>query len=185
MSVYYPQSNCGTSGVIPDYSCSDCPELEFGRVSSFAFIANTFSFTDPTNSAEWDVGIASGDIRVVWQTQGSYDGGTTAENPGFGRQEFSLGSTSHILNFKDPNYKNNCDFYNSIKYSSSYKGAYVTSSQVHLIDSPITIIPKNPVQDDLKSVVTWDVTIKWAGYDSPCPYDKPDGIFEACYVPLT
>lgn len=185
MSVYYPTSTCGTSGVIPDYSCTDCPELEFGRVSSFAFITNSFVFTDISNPVEWNTGIANGDIIVVWETQGSYDGGTPSELPGYGRREFSLGSTSHILNIKDPNYKNNCDFYNSIKYSSNYKGAYVTSSQVHLIDSPITIIPKNPVADDLKSVVNWDVTIKWVGSDSPCPANKPDGIFDACYIPLT
>ena len=74
MSVYYP-SGCGASQTIPTYSCSDCPEYEYGRIRSVFFYKNDFSFTDPTNSTEWDTGLANEDIIVIWETQGSYDGG--------------------------------------------------------------------------------------------------------------
>lgn len=184
MSVYYPTSNCGTEGVLPDYSCNDCPELEFGRVSSFAFIKSSFSFIDPSNAVEWTNGINNRDIIVIGKTQGSFDGGTPQELAGYGRAEFTYGQSSFVLNFRDPNYKSNCDFYNTAKSLSSYKGAYVTSSQVHLIENPISISLKNPVADDLKSHVVWDVTIKWADYDVPCPYNAPAGIFDTCYIPL-
>lgn len=181
MSVYYPSSNCG-GGTIPAYSCNPCPTLEFGRVRSIAFIKNTFAFVDPTSSTEWDAGILSGDIIVIWQTSGSYDGGTTQELPGFGDSSFTNGSTAHVLTFKDPNYKENCDFYNSIKSSSDYSAAFRTSSQIHFTNAPVTITPKNPVADDDKTIVTWEATLKWTNNDLPCPYTTPAGIFDRCYI---
>lgn len=185
MSVYYPSdSGCGTGGAIPAYSCNPCPAYEYGRIRSVAFIKNTFSFTDPTSSSEWTAGINNDNIIVIWQTQGSYDGGTTSELAGFGDSEFVNGGVSHVLNFKDPNYLENCDFYNQIKYSSEYTIAFRTSSAVHLASSPVTITPKNPIADDLKSNVVWDVTVKWQQADAPCPYTTPAGIFDRCYIPL-
>ena len=185
MSVYYPSdSGCGSGGAIPTYSCNPCPSYEYGRIRSVAFVKSTFSFTDPTNPTEWTTGIDNGDIIVIWQTQGSYDGGTTSELAGFGDSEFTNGGTSHVLNFKDPNYLENCDFYTQLKYSSEYSVAFRTSSAVHLANAPVTITPKNPVADDLKSNVVWDVTLKWQNPDSPCPYTTPAGIFDRCYIPL-
>lgn len=184
MSVYYPTTNCGSGGILTTYSCNDCPDIEFGRVSGWAFIKTSFSFVDPSNSTEWNTGIANGDIIVIGKTQGSFDGGTPQELPGYGRSEFTYGQSSFVLTFRDPNYKNNCDFYNQVKGASNYKGAYVTSSQVHLINTPVSASVKNPVSDDLKSHVVWEVTVKWADYDTPCPYDVPEGIFDTCYIPL-
>lgn len=181
MSIYYPTSDCG-AGEIPVYSCNPCPAYEYGRVSSIAFIKNTFSFTDETSPAEWSAGILAEDIIVIWQTAGSYDGGTTAEQPGFGRSATINGNTTHILNFRDPNYKENCDFYNAIKFSSEYTIAFATSSQVHFAGAPVTITPRNPIADDVNSVVVWDVSVKWTNPDSPCPFNKPAGIFDSCYV---
>jgi len=184
MSVYYP-SGCGPSQTIPTYSCSDCPEYEYGRIRSVFFYKNSFSFTDPTNPTEWDAGISNEDIIVIWETQGSYDGGTTSELTGFGDREFTNGGTSHVLTYKDPNYAENCDFYNAMRGSSNYSFGYRTSSKIHLSGAPVTATPKNPVQDDLKSNVVWEVVVKWQNADSPCPYDTPEGIFDSCYIPLT
>lgn len=181
MAIYYPTSGCG-GGEIPAYSCNPCPAYEFGRVRSIAFIKNTFSFTDATSPVEWAAGILSEDIIVVWKTQGSYDGGTTAELPGFGDSATINGNTTHILTIKDPNYKENCDFYNAIKDSSEYRAAFRTSSQVHFTNAPVTITPKNPIADDLNSIVVWEATMKWTNPDSPCPFNTPAGIFDSCYV---
>jgi len=181
MSIYYPTSNCG-GAEIPDYSCNPCPTYEYGRVRSLAFIKNSFTFVDPTDPTEWQTGIDAGNIIVIWKTQGTYDGGTTAELPGFGDSAFVNGNTTHVLTVKDPNYAENCDFYNAIKNSSEYAVAFRTSSKVHLSNSPVTVTPKNPVADDLNSVLVWEATIKWTNPDSPCPYDTPTGIFDTCFV---
>jgi hypothetical protein len=181
MSLYYPSGNCGGTA-IPAYSCQPCPSIEYGRIRSVAFIANDFAFTDPTSSAEWSAGIASGDIIVIWKTQGSYDGGSTQELTGFGDQITINGNTTHSLTYKDVNYAENCDFYNAIKLSSDYTLAFRTSSQVHFANAPVTVTPKNPVADDINSIVTWEVLVKWTNPDSPCPYTTPAGIFDSCYV---
>lgn len=181
MSLYYPSSACG-GGTIADYACNPCPEYEYGRIRSIAFVKNTFTFTDPTSSTEWTTGVNNGDIIVIWKTSGTYDGGTTAELVGFGDSATENGNTTHVLTFKDPNYADNCDFYNSIKGSSDYTTAFRTSSQIHLAGAPVTITPKNPIADDINSVVTWEIQLKWTNPDSPCPYDTPSGIFDRCYI---
>lgn len=183
MSVYYP-TGCGPTGTLPTYSCTACPTYEYGRIRSVAFIKNTFSFTDPTNSTEWTTGIDNGDIVVIWETQGSYDGGTAQELTGFGDRETTNGGVSHVLNFKDPNYSENWDFYMAMKDSSDWTMAFRTSSLIHLCEEPVTVTPKNAVADDLKSNVVWDVTVKWQNDQSPRPYTTPTGIFDRCYIPL-
>ncbi len=187
MSVYYPSggTDCGSGGVLPTYSCSPCPDYEYGRVRSIAFVKTTFSFTDPTSPTEWNTGIGTGDIRVIWETQGSYDGGSTSELAGFGDREFTNGGTSHVLTFKDPNYAENWDFYEGLRAASEWTIIYRTSSKIHTVGKPVTVTPKNPVADDLKSNVVWEGTVKWQSPSSPRPYNVPDGIFNRSYIPLT
>ena len=184
MSVYYPTSNCGSTTTLPAYSCNPCPSYEYGRLRSVAFKKVSVSLTNPSSSSEWDTAIANEEIRVIWETQGSYDGGTTSELAGFGDREFTNGGVSHVLNYKDPNYASNYDFYMAIKDSSEWSIVFRTSSQIHVVDVPVTITPKNPVADDLKSNVVWDVTVKWSDPLQPRPYDTPAGIFDSCYIPL-
>lgn len=185
MALYYPSSSCG-GGTVPSYACNPCPDYEYGRIRSVAFVKNTFSFTDPTSTAEWTTGVNAADIIVIWKTQGSYDGGATSEQIGFGDSATVNGNTTHTLNYKDPNYADNCDFYNAIKGSSDYTLAYrtgtLTAGHIHLAGAPVTITPKAPVADDINSVVVWDVTVKWTNSDSPCAYSTPAGIFDRCYI---
>jgi hypothetical protein len=181
MSLYYPSSDCG-GAAIPDYACKPCPEYEYGRIRSIALIKNTFTFTDPTSSAQWTAGIAAKDIIVIYKTAGSYDGGSTSELVGFGDSATVNGNTTHVLTYKDPNYADNCDFYNAIKGNSDYTIAFRTSSLTHFAGSPVTVTPKNPIADDINSVVVWEVQAKWTNPDSPCAYTTPTGIFDSCYI---
>jgi len=177
MSVYYP-SNC--DDLVPDHICDPCEEIEQGRVRSVAFIKNTFDFTDPSNPTEWTNGFQSGDIILIPMTSGTFDGGAEVESAGFGDQATRLTGYNFQLQYQDPNYKLNCTFYNTLKNSRQYRVAYRTGSQIHINDTTVQVIPKNPVQDDINSSVVWDVLVKWSGKDVPCPYDVPPGIFDAC-----
>lgn len=181
MSLYYPSSDCG-GATVPDYACNPCPAYEYGRIRSVALIKNSFTFTDPTSSTQWAAGIASKDIIVIWKTQGTYDGGQTGELVGFGDSATVNGNTTHTITYKDPNYADNCDFYNAIKGSSDYTIAFRTSSLVHFAGAPVTLTPKNPIADDINSVVVWEVQAKWTNPDSPCAYTTPVGIFTSCYI---
>ena len=177
MSVYYP-ANC--DDLVPAHICDPCEEIEGGRIRSMAFIKTTFDFVDPTDPTEWETGFAAGDIILIPQTNGTFDGGSEVEAPGFGDQVTRLTGFNYQIQFQDPNYRQNCAFYNALKNSRQYKAAYRTGTQIHLIENTVQIIPKNPVQEDPNSSVVWDVLVKWSGQDAPCPYDVPPGIFDAC-----
>lgn len=177
MSAYYPT---GCDELVPAHVCDPCEEAEKGRISSIAFVKDTFAFTNITSPVEWRAGFLSGDIILIPEVIGSYDGGAEQEGPGYGRQLTKLTGYNFSLTYKDPNYKNNCDFYNSLKRARNYKVAFVTSSQVHLSDDVVQVIPKNPVTDDLNSDVVWEVLVKWNSVDLPCPNNVPANIFELC-----
>ena len=183
MSVYYPASNCG-GGAIPKYSCNPCPDYEYSRIRSIAFVKNNYSLTDPSNPTQWNTALSTNNAIVLWSTSGTYDGGTTEEIVGFGDSETINGATTHILTYKDPNVVENCDFYNAIKDSSDYTVYFRTSSKIWAAGAPVTITPKMPVADDLKGVLTYEVQLKWVSPDLPCGYNIPDGIFDTCYIDL-
>lgn len=177
MSVYYPS---GCDELIPDYICDPCVETEKGRIRSIAFIKNSFAFTDPTSPAEWQAGFAAGDIIIIPFTKGTFDGGSEVESAGYGDLATKLTGYNFQLQYQDPNYRTNCEFYNAIKRSSNYRVAYRTETQIHISNNPVQVIPKNPVQDDITTEVVWDVLVKWSDSDVPCPVDVPAGIFDQC-----
>lgn len=177
MSVYYPT---GCDDIIPAHICDPCVVAEHGRVSSIAFIKNTFEFIDPSDPTEWQTGFAAGDIILIPQTRGTFDGGSEVEGPGWGRKASSLTGYNFQLQYQDPNYKGNCNFYNILKRSKNMKVAFVTETQVHISVEEVQVIPKNPIQDEVTSEVVWDVLVKWSGPDLPCPFDVPPTIFDEC-----
>lgn len=184
MSYYLPSGSCG-GGVIPDYTCTACVTPEYGRVRSIAIIKKSYVATvmlAPSLDSTWTTGLSSGNLWSIYATQGSYDGGTTEERTGYGNQATYNGNTTHTLVYKDPNYSDNCDFYNALKLSSDYTIAYVTENFVHFSETVVTFTPKNSVADDIKSEVNWEVTCKWVNPDSPCPYTKPSTFFDSCAV---
>lgn len=181
MAIYYP---AGCDDLVPAHVCEPCEEIEQGRIRSMAFIKTGFEFTDPSDPTEWQTGFANGDIIIIPQTKGTFDGGQEVEGPGYGDQATRLTGYNFQIQYQDPNYRQNCAFYNALKNSRAYKAAYRTATQIHIIDSTVQAIPKNPVQDDTNTEVVWDVLVKWSGPDVPCPYDAPPGIFDQCVVLL-
>lgn len=179
MAVYYP---AGCEDQIPDHICDPCEDKESGRVGAAAFILDTFDFSDPTNPAEWQSGINSGEIIVLPNIRGTFDGGAEVEGPGYGRQATEVTGFNYQSNFKDPNYGSNGNFYNKLKNSKRYRFAFVTASKTHISDTPVSIIPKNPVTENTTDQVVWDVTVKWAQPDLVIPVDTPPGIFDQCFA---
>lgn len=184
MSIYYPTGNCG-GGVIPDYTCSPCNTYEYGRIRSVAFVKKDYSIADPSNPVTWSAAVNSRNAFVMWATSGNYDS-ATEELVGFGDAETVNGGITHTLVYKDPNVQTgvqgNCDFYNAIKDSNEYVVYFRTSSRLWYSGAPVTISPKMPVADDLKSVLTYEVTVKWQSAVLPCSSAVPTGIFDTCYI---
>jgi hypothetical protein len=173
-AVYYP-SGCAAS--VPDHYCNPCETPEHGRVRSVAFIASDFEFTNPSDPNEWEDGVANKKIIIIPETNGSFDGGSEVETPGYGDQQTKLVGYNFQLTYNDPNYKLNADFYNAIKLSRSYRLAYRTETLVHLTENTVSVVPKNPVTEDLTSEVVWNVLVKWSEGNLPVPYAVPPGVF--------
>lgn len=172
--VYYPS---GCDSEIGDHYCSPCEPKEHGRVRSVAFIKSGFEFADPSNPTEWQAGIDNKDIIIIPETNGSFDGGSEVEATGYGDQATALVGYNFVLTYNDPNYKLNADFYNAIKRSRNWRVAYRTETQIHMVDTNVSVVPKNPVAEDITSEVVWNVLVKWSNGDLPIPYDVPEGIF--------
>lgn len=179
MSIYYP---AGCDAAIPAHHCDPCAEIEHARVRSVAYIKTSFEFTDPTNPVEWTNGINNGDIIVIPEVLGSFDGGAPVEGAGYGDQQSKLTGYNFSLVYKDPNYLENDDFYNNIKRSRNYKIAYRTETQTHISTNAVSVIPKNPVAEDLTSEVVWDVEVKFSQGDLPAPFNTPAGTFTECFA---
>jgi len=173
-TVYYPS---GCVAAVGDHYCNDCEAAEHGRLRSAAFIASDFAFTDPTNPTEWRNGILNKKIIIIPNVNGTFDGGSEVETPGYGDNATKLTGYNFQAVFNDPNYKLNADFYNAIKRSRNWRFAYRTENLTHLTENTVQVIPKNPVTDDLASEVVWNVTVKWTDDDLPIPYATPSGIF--------
>lgn len=173
-NVYYP---AGCSESIPDHFCDPCEVIEHGRVRSVAFISKDFEFTDPANPNEWTTGVGNKDIIIIPDVRGSYDGGSEVEGPGYGDQETKLIGYNFQLTFNDPNYKNNRDFYNVLKRSRSFRLAFRTETLTHITANAVSVIPKDPVSEELTSEVVWNVLVKWSEGDTPDVFDTPEGVF--------
>lgn len=172
-NVYYPQ---GCAATVGDHYCNPCDTPEHGRVRAVAFIANDFAFANPSNPTEWKTGIGLKKIIIIPATNGSFDGGSEVEGPGYGDQVSKLTGYNFQLTYDDPNYKNNADFYNALKRSSNYYAAYKTETQIHFT-STVSVVPKNPVTANIPDEVVWAVLVKWSNGDLPIPFDQPTGIF--------
>lgn len=178
---YYP-SGCEEN--IVAHVCGSC-DVELSRVRGVALVNQSYYPTlvaNLGNQATWDAGINSGEIYVYPETQGEYDGGTPNMGQGYGDTEENLNSYTFNLTFKDPNYINNRNHYNSVKGSRNFHVAFRSETVLAISDVPCTIVPQNPIQNDLKLERTWDVAAKWTSDNFPEEATYSAGLW-TCYVP--
>ena len=178
MAVYYP--GCPESITAP--SCSDCPTKELGDIRSFFLVKSDFTFTDISATAEWTTGIMSKDIYVFPYTRGSLDVAETT-SVGFGDSEIELDGYAYTLNVVEPEYIANANFWNDIKNSNNWKIGFRTETQVHLSDVVGTVVPKQPIAEDKKAGVFWNIMATFSQDSLLIPNTKPTGVFEQCIQP--
>lgn len=174
MSIYYPTCVNVTPPV-----CSDCPEKELAGVRSLFFKKKSYSFVDMTDPDEWQTAICSEDVFVFPYTRGTLE---IAEqlSAGFGDTLQDLDAYEFTLNVFEPNYLDNCNFWNTIKKSKDYQVGYRTETKIYMSDNNALIVPKAPIVEDLKAKVVWNVIIKFTQENIPCPLTMPVGTFDRC-----
>lgn len=180
-TVYYP--GCETDE-LPDYQCDPCQDYEKSRVRSGGVVSSAYKATlavNPESAALWTAGIESGDIVIIPKVVGSLDAPDPITGPGYGDDLETILGRDFTLTLRDPNYKNNCNFYNTLKKQNGmWHGIYRTGTQTHITDETVTIDARAPITETLEDNVEWNVTMKWRSQNSPCPFDTPDGIF-SCF----
>lgn len=178
-TVYYP--GCDTDE-LPEYQCDPCDDYEKGRIRSVGFVSAAYKATlaaNPTSFPTWQAGIESEDIIIIPKVVGALDAPDPITGPGYGDDVETILGRDFTLTWRDPSYKNNCVFYNTLKRKNGqYYALYRTGSQTHITDVTVTIDARAPVTENLEDNVEWNGSAKWRSQDSPCPFDTPDGVFE-------
>lgn len=178
-TVYYP--GCDTDE-LPEYQCDPCDDYEKGRIRSVGFVSASYKATlaaNPQNFTLWQTGIESEDIILIPKVVGALDAPDPITGPGYGDDIETILGRDFTLTWRDPSYKNNCNFYNTLKRKNGqYYAIYRTGSQTHISDVTVTIDARAPVTENLEDNVEWNGSAKWRSQDSPCPFDTPDGVFE-------
>jgi hypothetical protein len=175
---YYPDT-CDSA--IPSHNCDPCADREHGRIQAVAYVKDSYTFLDPESATEWELAIQNGDVILIPAVHGSLPEPSEKLGTGYGKATETLLGFEYALQYFDPNYAENCDFYNALKRSQGYKLMYKTETLGHLTDVTVTVIPKQPVEDDLNAEVVWVVTVKWKDSDHPCPFVFPESVLE-CYI---
>ena len=171
-------NNCDITVPIP--VCASCNDDERGGVRGVAFIhASVIAqiLADPDNGILWATLITAGKIHMIPETKGTY-GATPNYVTGFGNRAQRLLDYTHLVTYDEPNTKNNCDFYNTIKRSDKYFVAFITGSQLRISDRPVQVVATSPIVEDIKQLVLWHVEITWDSEHIPCPTDIPDEVFQ-------
>jgi len=162
--------------------CDRCvTDRELGRVRSICYVHKSYYatlMTDPTNPIIWQTGLSQKLIMIIPETQGSFDGGSPIEVPGFGDQESAVTGYKFVLNYKDPKFKGNAPHYNSMLSSSKWHVGWRTETLTRISGSVATFVPKSPTPEDINGQVVWDTDAKWSQEKHPVPFDTPEGVFE-------
>jgi len=179
MPIYYP--GCDTDE-LPEYQCDPCNDFEKGRVRSSGFVTAAYKPTidaNPTLTSAWTAGILSGDIIIIPKVIGSLDTPDPITGTGYGNDVEIILGRDFTLSYRDPNYKENCVFYNTLKrQTGKWHSIYRTGTQTHISNETATIDTRAPITENLEDNLEWNVTAKWRGQDQPCPFETPEGVFD-------
>lgn len=144
--------------------CDPCVDSEKGGVRSFFLVKEGSYITLESTEAEWTAAIQSGNVIIVADTRGTYDGGTPKMGAGFGDIKERVIGYDHVLAVKEPNYAQNSAFWEWAE-KVKWRFGFRTDTLVHLSDAVGTLSAKAPVEEDNESEVIWNIEAKWFDKD--------------------
>ncbi len=182
------------SGEALVHVCDPCGR-ELGRVRGVVLFDGSYDLApliaklksgtsqDATEAATlFEQAIADGKAHLISETTGTFDGGAAQTGDGYGDEETRLLGYLYTLNFKDPSYSGNEDFYERAE-AEHWKVAFRTETLLHFADKPAGIQAIAPVEQDLTSAVAWDVNATWKSKKKPIitPLEPLAKYFEGCW----
>lgn len=177
-------------GATLTHVCDPCGR-ELGRVRGVILFDGSFDIqglidaikaNDATAETLIETAVTSGQAHLISETTGTYDGGSPQTGDGYGDAENRLLGYLYTLNFKDPSYAPNKEFWEKAEYNQFYI-AFRTESLLHFADKPATLQAIAPVEQDLTSAVVWNVTGTWKSKNKPeiVPLEPVKKFFDGCW----
>ena len=161
----YP-SECDDIEVV--HTCTDCnTPAEPARLMSVFFMLDDFEFSNPALFSEWEAAILAGNVVVIPKTNGDFDGGTPQFEDGYGEELQQYVTTEFKANYKDRDLKANWAFYEGKKLSKRWRFGFRTKNYVFITNTPCTIVPRFPVENNIKGSVVWNVEVSCAERENP------------------
>lgn len=182
---------CGeASGEALQHVCDPCGR-ELGRVRGVVLFDGSYDINtliDKIKSkaedavTEFENAVSSGKAHLISETTGTYDGGSAQTGDGYGDEETRLLGYLYTLNFKDPSYAPNKEFWEKAEHEH-WVVAWRTETMLHFADKPAGIQAIAPVEQDLTSAVVWNVTATWKSKNKPeiVPLEPLAKFFEGCW----
>ncbi|RNC66476.1 hypothetical protein [Proteiniphilum sp. X52] len=171
MAIVY--KNCIPDTGLPVYDCNPCAEGEKGRVSTvfiFKEMRDVFEMGQDGITPEGIINIDdlaskinNGDIVVIPNVRGTYDGGTPKTITGFGRQAEKVVGKTHVIVWNDKNHSKNGSFYSYLEDNpTGYFIGWTTENEFRVSGKKLDKVEvKDPVEEDVESLVLWQVTVTW------------------------
>lgn len=184
---------CGAvSGEPLFHSCDPCGR-ELGRIRGVALVDGSVNLSslidnlkngkDAEAQEEFERIIEAGQLHLISETTGTFDGGSPQTGDGYGDEETRLLGYLYTLSFKDPSYNGaNKEFYERAE-NEHWTMIWRTETLLHFADKPAGIQAIAPVEQDLTSAVAWNVTATWKSKNKPeiAPLEPLAKYFEGCW----
>lgn len=171
--------------------CDPC-NRELGRVRGVVIFDGSFdieslitklkSANDSEAATAFEEAVSSGKAHLFPETTGTFDGGAAQTGDGYGDEENRLLGYQYTLNYKDPSFAGNTEFWERAE-SSHWYVAWRTETLLHFSDKVASLQAIAPVEQDLTSAVVWDVTATWKSKNKPivAPLAPLAKYFEGCW----
>lgn len=179
MSIWYP--DCAND-IVASYLANCCPTKEGAGIRHVWVQKDSFSFIDPTDPTEWETAIAAGDILIIPNVRGSFDGGNATKSEGFGDVLEEFESYEGTANFTDRNYLDNVEGYDALMKSSNYRFGMCTQTKGYLTDVAAGYVPKMEIVEDKKQSVYGKTEVKFVQTGLLRPFTYPTQIFRCFQV---
>lgn len=153
---------------------SACIDFEFGKVRQAALIRKSYLSTvlaNPVDPDVWTEGVEKGLIFFMPKVSGDFDPGEPVALKGYGKRLFTRGPREMVLTFSDPSFILNYNFYNRIQTFTDLVPAFRSETQMQIADKPADVFAKDIIEEDVETVVAWEVKATWRGVDLPYIFD--------------